>query len=143
MIFSQANLVQTGDTTKNALVDSFTNAGTIILDSVVFARQAQLIVSGSMALINAATGVINVNQGTGGGRTLSLVLDNQGLATLTGTSSTLGRSGAGHINSGDIRLDNATLTIAGSTFTNTIDGTITGTGTLDVAGVGFVHNVPT
>ena len=56
-----------------------------------------------------------------------------------GTDNTLGRAGAGHINSGRFNIAGATVTVTGNTLTNAPGGTISGTGTLNVSGVSFTN----
>jgi hypothetical protein len=89
--------VQGGGSGLNTTVTAatgFTNAGTIRLESITSAGfNSNLTVYGGM-LTNAATGTIQVNAGSGGGRLFTDSLTNQGtLAVAAGTTLTVDLSG--------------------------------------------------
>ena len=102
----------------------FTNNGAIVLTDTISTYGAVLNVS-SGTLTNAAGGTIDAAVGAGGGRTLSLQLDNQGTVTLH-RDLILARASAAHSNSGTIDLVTGNFSINQSgtspSFTNT--GTI-------------------
>jgi hypothetical protein len=126
-----------GSATTVTAGSAFINAGLIVLTNSqgTGSGAVTLTVNGGGTLTNTSTGVINtVNAGGGGIRTLATELINQG-TTRIGTATTLGRAGAKHINSGQLHLDGANLTITGTSLDNEVDGVIHGTGTLIVTNV--------
>lgn len=127
------------DTTLTA-AQGFTNAGTLRLESIDHARASNLTVT-TGALTN--TGTITVGAGSLGARTMTTELINSGTVNV-GTSLTLGRSAADHMNSGTFTITSpsavVTFTTASSTLTNASTGTIAGVGTLIVGGVPFTNN---
>ncbi len=152
--------IQGSDTGGNTIVtaaNGFTNAGTLRLESIYSTYQSNLTVS-SGTLTN--TGTINVNAGSGGGRTITAELNNQGTVNI-GTATSLGRAGADHANSGTINLTGGdltlnqsgttptftntgtinvagrTFTVSGGTFSNTAPGTIIGGGTVNLNSATF------
>jgi hypothetical protein len=66
-----------------------TNAGAITLESANAPNQSSLAVAAGKVLTNAATGTIAVNAGSGGGRTLSGTLTNNGTVVVNGTTFSL------------------------------------------------------
>lgn len=80
-----------GNTATLTAANSFTNSGTLTLENVTSSGSSNLVVT-SGVLTNASNGVINFNFGTGGGRTLSGDVVNNGTvnfnvgATLTKTN---------------------------------------------------------
>lgn len=98
------------------------NAGTIRLESVdnTFAANLQGLGAG---FINGPTGVIEVNQGSGGARSIDATLDNRGRVTLN-SPATIGHAGATLLNSGEIQLVSGTSTMTGN-FTQTATGKVT------------------
>jgi hypothetical protein len=104
------------DTSVTA-ANGFNNAGTIEFDSNGGSTAAKLTVTNG-TLNN--TGVINVNQGTGGNRIVEGDLFNEGFVTLS-----LGNGQAFIINS--------------SSFENGIAGIIKGVGRLDVSSTSFIN----
>ncbi len=139
----------------------FTNNGTLVLVCTGSTFTSTLAVT-SGALVNAAGRLIDVQAGTGGGRTLTAALDNQGTATV-GTTLSLNKSAATHTNSGtinvtggDLTIGNSgagsftntgtitigagrTLTATGAPLTNAASGTVQGSGTLNVNAVAFTQ----
>ena len=90
------------------------NHGTIVLESINSNWQSNLTVSGG-ELQNAFDGVIQVNTGTGGGRTINAELNNQGTIQFA-TNANLGRTAANHKNAGIIRLFNVNVATTGNSF---------------------------
>ena len=115
-----------------------TNRGRIILETVGSSRFVTLTVNGG-SLVNVETGDIEVRAGSGGGRTITAQLTNHGTFNV-GTNTTVGRSGADHINDGAMSINNAAVTFTGNTLTNTPGGTIKGVGTLNVSSVPFTND---
>ena len=134
-------VIQATNTVGDASVTAssgLTNRGRIVLESVGNAQPANLIVS-SGTLVNVETGDIEVRAGSGGSRTITAQVVNRGVMEL-GASTTVGRTGANHTNSGAIRINNASVTFTGNMLTNQTGGTILGVGTLNVLGVSFANN---
>ena len=115
-----------------------TNRGRIVLESVGNGQPVTLTVNGG-TLVNAETGDIEVRAGSGGSRLIRAQIDNRGTFNV-GANTTVGRSGAAHINDGSMIIDNAAVTVTGTTLTNVPGGTISGAGTLNVSGVSFTNN---
>ena len=142
----------------------FINAGAIILDDLTIHNATLTVSTGT--LINAGT-IKTQDTDTGGGgtgtRSIQAELDNQGTVTID-TAADINKADAAHLNSGLIDINDdllvqqtgttptftstgtidlaadKTLTINGGTFTNDTDGTIQGSGTLDVSSSTFVGN---
>jgi hypothetical protein len=114
----------------------FTNNGNIALENVAGAAGSSNLTVTSGILLNAATGVLNSNTGTGGGRTITAQLDNQGTLNVR-TATTLVKGGAAHSNSGAVHLHNTNLIVNGASFTNAAAGLIDGNGTLNVSSAPF------
>jgi CSLREA domain-containing protein len=95
----------------------------------------------SGTLTNAAGGVIDVNEGSGGARSITASLTNYGTVNAA-TSLTLGRSGAHHTNSGTFKITaaSATATITGSAFDNVVGGNLAGLGRVDVSRLDFTND---
>ncbi|MCG8648346.1 MAG: hypothetical protein MI861_00850, partial [Pirellulales bacterium] len=114
------------------------NFGTIILDGNDSPNGSNLNVDGVLANV----GQLIVTPTAGGNATLAATLNNFGDITL-GDDLEIVAAGTAHTNGGNIALENATLRFegAGSTFTNQPDplGQITGSGTIDVAGIQFIN----
>ena len=131
-----------GGNAKLTSATGITNVGTITLDTIDSTWSSTLKVT-TGALANGLGGVINVNQGAGGARTLNLVLDNRGAANFN-RSTILNKASATHLNSGafNITTPSTTVTFSGSatTFTNQVPGTITGIGTLNVSAITFTND---
>ena len=146
------------------ILNGFTNAGTIVLDDLTVHNATLTVSSGT--LIN--TGTIqtqDTDQGGGGTGTRSIQaeLDNQGTVTID-TAADINKASAAHLNSGLIDVNDdlivaqsgttptftssgtidiaagKTITVSGGTFTNDVNGTIKGGGTLDVSGAVFISN---
>ncbi len=139
--------------------NGFSNYGTILLTSEVVddVTTATLAVS-SGSLTNSTSGVIvsDAGQSTGGERYLTAQVVNQGTIRSSGLKLVVNKSSAAHSNSGtlevgdaameftlagggtlsnsgEINLNNlATLTIDQGSFTNTIVGRVTGTGSMNL-----------
>ena len=142
----------------------FTNAGTIILDDLTIHNATPTVSTGT--LINTGT-IRTQDTDTGGGdtgtRSIQAELDNQGTVTID-TAADINKASATHLNSGLIDINDdlilaqtgttptftstgtidiatgKTLTISSGTFTNEVDGTIQGSGTLDVSNATFISN---
>ncbi len=100
---------------------SFTNHGTLRLESIVSNYNEALTIS-SGTLTNAADGTLLFNLGTGGSRSLTGSLTNQGTvnATAGGTTFTGNVANAGQINvdsAASLSIQNGTYTAAGGTIT--------------------------
>src|SRR5207253_2572790 len=110
----------------------FTNAGTITLQSINSGWESDLTVTGG-TLTNAGT--LNVNAGTGGPRTITANLTNNGTVSLN-TSTTFAKASGTTTNTGTFTVAaGQTLTMAagGQSF-NQNGGTLTVAGTLGMAG---------
>ena len=101
-------------------------------------RATVTVVSGTSRLVNAADGLIDLQAGNGGVRTINTTLENAGVMEVAADLLLNGYQAA-HVNSGRIHLANgATATISGvsgTSFTNTATGRIDGHGTLDLRGL--------
>jgi len=99
----------------------FSNAGAIRLESIDQNWASNLTVT-SGTLTNTTTGVIIVNPGTGGERTLAAQLDNQGTVNIS-QATNLVKDSAAHRNSGTIVVNGGTMNVNQSgqnpSFTNT------------------------
>jgi hypothetical protein len=140
--------------------DGFTNNGTVELTTVGGSSSASLAVTNG-TLVNDSTRTIDVLVGSGGGRTLTAQLDNQGTLSV-GTALTINKASADHVSSGTIDVSGGnltltqsgttptftnsgpltiaasrTLTATGGTVTNAAAGVIRGAGTLNVSGTTF------
>ena len=115
-------LVQGSDAGGNStltVANGFTNAGTITLQSANADWASNLTLTNGI-LTNAATGVLIVNAGSGGSRTVSAELTNQGTVTLN----TLTAFPKPITNAGTFNLAASSLTIPqGSSFGNQATGT--------------------
>ncbi|MBN1911512.1 MAG: PEP-CTERM sorting domain-containing protein [Pirellulales bacterium] len=109
----------------------FENAGHIVLETSDYGYSCVLAVTAG-TLVNATTGTIDINQGSGGQRLILAELDNCGTVNWNTTGS-LYEPGAVHVNQGVFNIaESATAEVIGATFTNAPGGTIAGNGTLDV-----------
>ncbi|MCC7261350.1 MAG: hypothetical protein IT369_02395, partial [Candidatus Latescibacteria bacterium] len=106
----------------------FTNAGTLRLESSEASVASNLVVSAG-TLVNR--GLIALKRGSGGGRTLTSDLDNQGRLELE-TSAALTKSAGGvYTNTGTVVIPPGdTLTLSGGTLTSHAPASIEGGGTL-------------
>jgi len=118
---------QGGHTTITAL-DGFTNAGVIRLESRDSFFESNLTIANGV-LIN--TGVINMNQGTGGGRIISGALVNQGAVNVTFNATFKGT----FTNLSTLTIDSTrTMSLVASTDVfNQNAGTIAGNGVLTLS----------
>ncbi len=121
--------------------NSFTNAGTITLQSVDNAQAATLVVSSGSTLTNASSGVINVNTGTGGARAISADLINNGTVNLNESTLFSKNSGSYTNNNAFNIAADKTLTINGlsQVFTQA-GGTLAATGLFDITSAAFNFN---
>ena len=113
-----------GFNTSLTVANGWTNTGRIELTDVA-GLGSTLTVSGG-TLVNAPSGVIDVQAGGGGSRTLAAALDNQGTVTVSRFLS-LGAPNATHTNSGTINLIGGPLSLGQSgtgSFTNTGTGVV-------------------
>ncbi len=108
------------------VASGFTNHGTIELTKAGDAIGGSGLTVASGTLVNAPDGTISSVAGSGGGRTLTAQLDNQGTVSL-GLGLAIDRSSADHTNSGTINVTggNLTLTQTGTTPSITNTGTVT------------------
>jgi len=111
-----------------AAAGPFTNGGTIRIDSASGNWAETLTVNGG-ALLN--TGLLLIEKGSGGPRTLNLELDNQGTTEIS-TNLTLGATGHTHRNTGAflLKANAPVVTVKGDSFINEQGGIISGTGTI-------------
>ncbi len=116
---------------------SVTNHGTLLLESSIGNYWEAVTIGGVLA--NVSEGVIQINPGSGGGRTLNAELINAGAVNVN-SGVTLGRTGADHVNTGTLRLANTTATFTGDSFLNLDPGELTGPGTFNFAGVNFQNS---
>jgi filamentous hemagglutinin len=122
--------VQGGLSSTAALTvtNGFTNTTTVELTTINGGFSSQLIVPSGSTLINAPGATILSATGTGGSRSLSAALNNQGTLQVA-FPLTLGQTGVAHVNSGAIDLTAADLNLTqpgtGASFTNSSTGTIT------------------
>src|SRR5262249_32942639 len=128
------------------VANGFTNIGAIELTDAGAGYGANLSITNG-TLTNATGAEIRAQAGAGGNRTFAFELLNQGTVRIA-QATTLGRSGADHVNSGAIQITGGSLLVdqtgTSPTFTNngTIDavggnltftsGTATNTGTLNL-----------
>lgn len=128
IVAGQSILIQACAAVGGAILTTasgFTNEGTITLDSIDIVMPSSLVVPG--ILTNQSGGVIDVNPGTGGSRTISAELNNQGAVNI-GTTATLSSSSADHANSGIINITGGNLILNQSGATPSFINT----GTIDV-----------
>lgn len=103
----------------------FTNFGTLRLESASGFGASNLIVT-SGTLTNASGGVVNVNPGLGGPRTVTANIDNQGSIN-SNYFLTLNKSGGVYNNTGTIGVASGyTLTVSGGTLNQSGTFTVTG-----------------
>ncbi|HVZ93447.1 MAG TPA: hypothetical protein VG797_02950 [Phycisphaerales bacterium] len=121
------------------VADGFINNGIFNLTSTTVAS-ANISGVGVGRFNNGATGVLNVEAGSGGPRVMSIQLDNDGLFNVNAVAS-LSRGNSFHTNSGVVQIQSgASLTVTGDTFTNEAGGVIKGHGVLNVASISLVNN---
>lgn len=130
--------------------NAFTNNGIIELTDTTSTYGATLtLIPAGGTLTNSPTGTIAAVVGSGGSRTLSAQLDNQGAVSVALAPNgllTFGRSGAVHLNSGvfDISGGDVTLTqSAGGSLTNTGTIAVAAGDTLTVNNGSLTHNAGT
>lgn len=130
--------VGTATFTMNGI--NLVNDGTIELTSTVSTYNSVLSVTGS--LTNTATGAINALAGTGGTRTISATLVNQGAITVNAPL-TIDRASVTHSNDGTITVGGANLTInqtgTSPAFTNNGTISVAASRSLVVAGGTFTE----
>jgi hypothetical protein len=117
-----------GGNVNATFTNAFTNTARIDLTSESAGYSATLTVP-TGSLVNAASGLINAQQGAGGARTLAAQLANEGALSIGSASGmTLARADAAHLNTGTITASagDFTLTQSGTapSFTNDADGLI-------------------
>ncbi len=150
------------------VLNGFTNTAGIELTNANVNQAATLVVTNG-TLTNAAGGTISALVGaTGGARTLTAQLDNQGTLTVS-QALTLNRGSAAHTNSGTITLSGGDLTVilsgfrpdlantstgvidvgtnklvinnqSSGSFTNAGGGVLRGSGTIDIGTSSFITN---
>jgi hypothetical protein len=121
---------ESGSTTLS-VSEGFVNAGTIELTSTVSGYASELAI-GSGTLTNAASGTLYVRPGTGGSRTITGSVDNQGLLTMEPGAAVLLAIDGNLSSSGSINMDIGGL-VAGTQHDRiNVAGTITLDGALDV-----------
>ena len=126
-----------GDNALETVDHSESNAGTVHLTSSGCGNNSQLSVASGDTFTNQAAGIVDIDGGAGGARTIAGNVTNKGTvndnANATWTAGTWTNSGALNLATG------VTLSVpntAPSTFNNTTNGVVaaTGTGLLNVAG---------
>jgi hypothetical protein len=119
-------------TTTMTAATGFTNTGTITLENPSNANTITLAVT-TGTLVN--TGTISLDQSSfGGPRILAAQLQNDGLLNVDSTLGQLSKSGAVHINNGDVNIPaTRALTVVGGTF-HEMGNTISGGGGLILQG---------
>jgi YVTN family beta-propeller protein len=125
------------------IATGFSNDGTIALTDTTSSYGAVLNVTAG-TLVNAVSGTIRADTGTGGSRTLNALFDNHGsfiVATDAAQTTTLTKASAAHQNSGTWTVASGTLAIAGAgaSFANLAGGTVQGAGIFRVVGVAFTN----
>ena len=131
-------------TSTLVIASGFTNSGAIELTDITSSYGAVLAV-GTGTLVNSSIGTISALVGSGGPRTLTAQLDNQGVVNATGGASfTLLQPSGVHTNSGTINVTGTSFAVtqAGTAPSFTTTGTITiGSGlTFTVTGGTFTHS---
>ncbi|MCH9662647.1 MAG: hypothetical protein K0U66_03185, partial [Gammaproteobacteria bacterium] len=110
-------------------------AGIVKMESSYTGYQSNLtVISGTLTNL----GTIEVNAGTGGPRTIDAELDNQGTLDIN-TQTTLTGENVANQDIIDI-ASGRTLSVSSSTFENAANGTIQGTGTLNVTNTTFTNS---
>jgi len=132
------------NTTYNTLTiaNGFTNHGLIYFTTAAGYTSRGTIDITNGALINAPDGTIESNDiilYPGYANSILAPLDNQG-SMLLNNSMAINKTNESHYNSGEIQLNNATITFIGNQFENTITGDIGGNGTLNITNLSFVNN---
>ncbi len=120
----------TGVSSQLTAANGFTNNGTLVLETTSSTPYSNLIVN-SGVLTNK--GIFNINPGTGGSRTFSGNLDNQGTININ-TLTNFSQVNAIYSNSKTLSIGGGcTLSITGAnqTFKQTASGSIYNSGTLD------------
>ncbi len=106
-----------------------TNAGTVHLSSTACGNAATLAIGAGHTFTNEAAGIVDVDGGAGGARTITGTFTNKGHVNVNVSAS---YSGGTWTNSGNLALATSTTLTApssgGVTFTNTTGGSITPTG---------------
>jgi hypothetical protein len=122
------------------VANGLSNSGTVLLQAVNAAWTSTLAAGSSSTFTNAPNGTIQVNAGTGGGRTVSAQLINAGTINFN-TNTTFGATGVNDLNASLISIGGgATVTLAGSSFTNQVGGLVSGNGTFTTTGVTVTNN---
>jgi len=125
------------------VANGFTNNGVIELTATSGGAIGSILTVTNGTLVNAAGGTISALAGTGGSRTLTAQLDNQGTLSLD-TALTINKASADHTNSGtiDVSGGNLTLTQSGTTpsFTNSGALTIAGGRTMSVSAGTLIYD---
>lgn len=113
--------------------NGFTNAGTMIMDSLSGGYSSNITVSAGVLTV-LPTGQVFSNAGTGGSRTISGTFSNAGLMEFNVPTS-VGAASATHSNTGTFRVkNNTTVTVTGSALNNVAPGRIEGQGTVSMSG---------
>jgi len=137
---SQSVLVTDG-TGSNASLTSgggFTNNGTLTLETTGGNHDISLnVLSGT--LVNA--GILYVNTGTGGNRTINASLTNNGTVVFN-SDTVLNKPLADYVNNGRTNLRNASIAFAdgSSVLINGTNGVVFGSGTINIPGGVFYNN---
>jgi len=132
------------NTTNNTLTiaNGFTNHGLIYFTNAAGYTSRGAIDLSSGTLLNASDGTIGSDPVTlypGYANSILAPLDNQGKILLN-NSMNITKPDESHINSGEIQLNNATISFTGNQLENTTTGGIGGNGTLNVKNLAFVNN---
>ncbi|MBI4325651.1 MAG: hypothetical protein HY674_10355, partial [Chloroflexi bacterium] len=133
-----------GNHTTVTAPNGFRNGGTILLQSINAGYTSSLTVS-SGVLTNDSGGVINVNAGNGGARSITSDILNRGTFNAN-VGVTVGKSGGAFLNEGNVNVaTNVNLTIAGAYAqaagaTRLNGGTLTVSAPIDIQGGSLIGN---
>ena len=123
------------------IANGFTNHGLIYFTNGSYSNRGTIDITNG-TLVNAPDGIIETNNLAlypGYSNSILAPLDNQGAMNFN-NSMTINKANESHYNSGEIQLNNATVSFSGNQFENTMSGEIGGNGTLNVTGLIFVNN---
>ncbi len=125
-------------TTLLGPTSGFTNAGTIVMESSASENVTLMLPTHATGNITN-TGTIDINEGGGGVRLIIAHLNNQGSINIS-DNLTLNKLVGQHTNTGNINISpDSIFTISANaqTFNNTLPGSITGGGTLELNTITF------
>src|SRR5262245_54250428 len=126
-------IIGTGSNASFTVPSGWFNAGTLELTSTGAATTASLI-STTASVANLAGATLRTLAGAGGARQILAHFGNFGAMDVQ-ANLTVSKAGVAHSNAGSIALGfGRTLTVTGTSFTNTTTGVISGTGFLNPSG---------